>query len=63
VIAGKWEVYTEKVKEYRKAMKQSDDIQYLTSTKLATAEGKALDYAGLKKMCCRRHFLGHVDLL
>lgn len=63
VIAGKWEAYTEKVNEYRKAMKQSDDIQYLTATTVTTAEGKALDYVGLKKICCRRHFLGHVDLL
>jgi DNA-directed RNA polymerase subunit N (RpoN/RPB10) len=63
VIAGKWEAYIEKVAEYRKAMKQTDEIQYLTSTTVATPEGKAMDAVGLKKMCCRRHFLGHVDLL
>jgi len=26
-------------------------------------EGKALDDLGIKKMCCRRHMLTHVDLL
>jgi DNA-directed RNA polymerase I, II, and III subunit RPABC5 len=63
VIAGKWEPYLAKVKEYRKDMKQGDEMVYLTATTTKTAEGKALDDIGLKKMCCRRHFLTHVDLL
>jgi DNA-directed RNA polymerase I, II, and III subunit RPABC5 len=63
VIAGKWEPYLEKVKKTRRDMKQGDDMVYLTATTTTTAEGKALDEIGLKKMCCRRHFLAHVDLL
>jgi DNA-directed RNA polymerase I, II, and III subunit RPABC5 len=63
VIAGKWEPYLEKVKKNRRDMKQGDDMVYLTATTTTTAEGKALDEIGLKKMCCRRHFLAHVDLL
>ena len=26
-------------------------------------QGKLLDELGLHKMCCRRHMLGHVDLV
>jgi DNA-directed RNA polymerase I, II, and III subunit RPABC5 len=63
VIAGKWETYLAKVNKYRKEMKQGDEMVYLTATTTKTAEGKALDDVGLTKMCCRRHFLTHVDLL
>lgn len=63
VIAGKWESYQKLVQKYRKEMKQGDEMVYLTATTTKTAEGKALDEVGLKKMCCRRHLLTHVDLL
>jgi DNA-directed RNA polymerase subunit N (RpoN/RPB10) len=63
VIAGKWEPYLKLVEKYRKEMKQGNEMVYLTATTTKTAEGKALDEVGLKKMCCRRHFLSHVDLL
>lgn len=63
VIAGKWEAYQKLVQKYRKEMKQGDDMVYLTATTTKTAEGKALDEVGLRKMCCRRHLLTHVDLL
>jgi len=63
VIAGKWEPYQTLVDKYRKEMKQGNEMVYLTATTTKTAEGKALDEVGLKKMCCRRHFLSHVDLL
>jgi DNA-directed RNA polymerase I, II, and III subunit RPABC5 len=63
VIAGKWEPYHKLVEKYRKEMKQGNEMVYLTATTTKTAEGRALDDVGLKKMCCRRHFLSHVDLL
>lgn len=63
VIGGKWESYLKLVEKYRKELKQGNDMVYLTATTTATAEGKALDELGLKKMCCRRHLLTHVDLL
>lgn len=28
-----------------------------------TKQGKAMDELGLKRYCCRRHFLSHVDLV
>ena len=63
-LASRYEMYLEKVKEYRKQMGQKDEIEYLTSTTVKTAEGKALDDIGLEgRMCCRRHIIPHVDLL
>jgi DNA-directed RNA polymerase I, II, and III subunit RPABC5 len=61
-IAGKYMAYLKKVKEYRKEEGKTE-MEYLTATTVKTAEGKALDDLGVKRMCCRRHFLSHVDLL
>jgi DNA-directed RNA polymerase I, II, and III subunit RPABC5 len=65
VIAGKYLAYLDKVKEHRKGEGKSEnaDMEYLTATTTKTAEGKALDDLDIKKMCCRRHFLSHVDLI
>ena len=65
VIAGKWAPYLQLVKDYRKKEGKSEtaEMEYLTATTVKTAEGKALDDLGVKKMCCRRHFLSHVDLI
>jgi len=61
VIAGKYQAYLEKVEEYRTYTKQTE-MEYLSATTGKTAEGKALDDLNVKRMCCRRHFLSHVDL-
>jgi DNA-directed RNA polymerase subunit N (RpoN/RPB10) len=61
-IAGKYMSYLKKVKEYRKKDGKTE-MEYLTATTVKTAEGKALDDLGVHRMCCRRHFLSHVDLL
>jgi len=40
-----------------------DKVLYLTKEfKEKTAEGEVLDELNMKKMCCRRHFLTHVDI-
>lgn len=62
VIAGKWLAYLDKVKEYRRGTGKTE-MEYLTSTTTKTAEGKALDDLRVTRQCCRRHFLGHVDLI
>ena len=62
VIAGKWLAYLEKVKEYRKKNGKTE-MEYLTATTEKTAEGKSLDDLGVRRPCCRRHFLTHVDLI
>lgn len=62
IIGGKYIAYLEKVKENRKKSGKTE-MEYLTNTTEKTAEGKALDDLTVKKMCCRRHFLTHVDLI
>lgn len=62
VIAGKYLAYLDKVKDYRKKTGKTD-MEYLTATTEKTAEGKALDDLNVKRQCCRRHFLTHVDLV
>lgn len=62
VIAGKWKAYLDKVKEYRSETKTTE-MEYLTVSTVKTAEGKALDDLNINKVCCRRHFLAHVDLM
>ena len=40
-----------------------DKVLYLTSqNQEKTAEGEALDELKIEKICCRRHFLTHVDI-
>jgi DNA-directed RNA polymerase I, II, and III subunit RPABC5 len=43
VIADKWELYQNLIKE-------------------GSTEAQALDEVGLRRYCCRRMFLGHVDI-
>jgi len=40
-----------------------NDVIYLTKAQTdKTAEGEVLDSLQLKKMCCRRHLLTHVEI-
>lgn len=68
VIGGKYDPppefppgYVQLVKAYRTYTKQTE-MEYVSATTVKTAEGKALDDLGVDRMCCRRHFLSHVDL-
>ena len=64
VIADKYRYYTEEVRK-RKLVKglEVDKVIYLTKEYAdKTPEGEVLDELGLKKMCCRRHMLTHVDI-
>lgn len=64
VLADKWEYYKNKSSEIDKkedkeaATSKSSDKFFEKNLK-----GKILDDLGLHKMCCRRHMLGHVDLI
>ena len=62
-LASRWDMYIQKVKEYRKAEGKKEEMEYLTATTTKTAEGKALDDLKLTRPCCRRHMLSHVDLI
>jgi DNA-directed RNA polymerase subunit N (RpoN/RPB10) len=64
VLADKYRFYTEEVRK-RKLAKSMDVDKVLYLTKEfhdKTPEGEVLDELNMKKMCCRRHFLSHVDI-
>ena len=69
VIADKYRYYTQEVCK-RKLAKRGNDksididkVVYLTKEfHEKTPEGEVLDELNMKKMCCRRHFLTHVDI-
>jgi DNA-directed RNA polymerase subunit N (RpoN/RPB10) len=64
VIADKYRYYLEEVRK-RKLAKDMDvnKVVYLTKEfSEKTPEGEVMDDLGLKKMCCRRHMLTHVDI-
>ena len=72
VLADKWNYFKEKSTE----MDRKTDIENLTIEDLEIKDGhdkdnyfdtnkksELLDKLGLTKICCRRHMLGHVDLI
>ena len=64
VLADKYRYYLEQVKSKKiKRGIQSETIMYLTRENTSkTPEGEVLDELKLKKPCCRRHMLTHVDI-
>ena len=69
VIANKYRYYQEQVRKKKLAKRGNgesidmDKVLYLTKEFTdKTAEGEVLDELNMKKMCCRRHFLTHVDI-
>jgi DNA-directed RNA polymerase subunit N (RpoN/RPB10) len=69
VIANKYRYYQEQVRKKKLAKKSNgesidiDKVLYLTKEfSDKTPEGDVLDELNMKKMCCRRHFLTHVDI-
>ena len=69
VIADKYRFYVEEVRKKKFAKKANDasinidKVVYLTKEfHEKTPEGEVLDELNMRKMCCRRHFLTHVDI-
>lgn len=66
VVAHLWEEYQEKIqKNYlEQDIKNHRRNRFVSLETLEnkTFEGKVLDEMGLKKYCCRRMLLSHVDL-
>jgi len=69
LIANKYRYYQEQVRKKKLAKRGNgesidlDKVLYLTKEFTdKTAEGEVLDELNMKKMCCRRHFLTHVDI-
>ncbi len=64
VLADKYEYYKENVRQ-EKLNKDldGDNVIYLTKSNVKkTPEGTVMDKLDLVNMCCRRHFLTHVDM-
>jgi DNA-directed RNA polymerase I, II, and III subunit RPABC5 len=64
VLADKYRYYLEQVNKRKSEEKISEDkVIYLTKVYAEkTIEGQEMDNLGITKMCCRRHFLTHVDI-
>ena len=69
VIADKYRFYVQEVRKKKLAKRGNnesidiDKVLYLTKEfHEKTPEGEVLDELNMKKMCCRRHFLTHVDI-
>jgi DNA-directed RNA polymerase subunit N (RpoN/RPB10) len=64
VLADKYQFYVREVRKIK--IEQGEDpekVVYLTKENVSkTPEGQVLDNLGLKRMCCRRHMLTHVDI-
>ena len=67
LLADKWNFYQNTVQQRRKSdpnykEKKALIDNYNINTIEKTVEGIVLDELGLKRLCCRRHMLTHVDL-
>lgn len=64
VVGNKWLTYQREVrKQKEEANIDPHRVEYMTETNIhRTPEANVLDKLGLTKMCCRRHFLTHVDI-
>ena len=69
VIADKYRFYLQEVRKRKMAKRNNnesidiDKVCYLTKEfHEKTPEGEVLDELNMRKMCCRRHFLTHVDI-
>lgn len=64
VLANKYRHYLAEVRKKKLAKGlQVDRVIYLTKDNIEkSAEGEVLDDLRLFNMCCRRHFLTHVDI-
>lgn len=64
VLADKYKYFLEQVREMKlNKSKSPDSVVYFTEENIEkTPEGIVLDNLGLKKMCCRRHMIAHVDI-
>jgi DNA-directed RNA polymerases I, II, and III subunit RPABC5 len=60
VLADKWETYC---KEINKADKEPSVLNVTSKSIQQTHEGQALDKLGLKRYCCRRMMISHVELI
>lgn len=70
VLADKWEYYSKKVEEHTikhdKKEHTLNDLEISDKKSVYFSDdfkGKIMDELKITKICCRRHMLGHVDLI
>lgn len=59
VIADKWEAFC----EMSSKSQVEEDKPKLHKNFAKDSKGNILDHLGITKICCRRHMLGHVDIV
>lgn len=62
-LSNLWEYYHKKVVEMEKKRESSETNQETYKNFDKQYKKKILDELELDNMCCRRHLLGHVDLI
>tara|TARA_Y100000589_G_C26981433_1_gene558770 strand:- start:94 stop:360 length:267 start_codon:yes stop_codon:yes gene_type:complete len=72
-IANKWNKYEELLTEKRKNLVSGEKEEQILTTniienikvgdKAKSIKGEVLDELGLTRYCCRRHFIGHIELI
>jgi len=64
VLADKWEYYKKECEELEKKSFESDDnVVPLSKYFKEPFKKDILDKLELERICCRRHMLGHVDII
>ena len=67
VLADKWRAYQRKCEQADQTGKDNEpvmlDAKDLPANFGNTFRGKILDDLGILRICCRRHMLGHVDMI
>lgn len=67
VLGDKWEYYEKKSNDLKNEQKEHDSVSPIDKRNIAFYEQygtkNILDDLGLVRLCCRRHMLGHVDLI
>lgn len=62
VLADKYLFYVQEVEKRKKEANITEDVYFTPISNEKTIEGQVLDKLKLKKICCRRHMLSHVDI-
>lgn len=63
VIADKWNYYVKRCKELEKEQQEKNDGSLNPQHFEKTVRQKVFEELELDRICCRRMFLGHVDLI
>jgi DNA-directed RNA polymerase I, II, and III subunit RPABC5 len=64
VLGDKYNYYLSEVRKIKMSKDvATDDVVYLTKEYVKkTPEGQVMDMLNLRRQCCRRHMLTHVDI-